>query len=76
MNEETTLKQSEYLLALFGIVRRENGKHPFINGDAKQETVYARNMSQLSQFCSSLELGDHEILQFFNGSAMPVITLI
>ena len=72
MNDETTAKQSEYLMALFGIVRRENGKHPYINGDTKQELLYAQNMSQLAQFCSSLELSDNEILQFFSSSAMPV----
>ena len=73
MNEETSAKQSEYLMALFGVVRRENGKHPIINGEQKQEMIYAHNMSQLSQFCSSSELSDTEILQFFSGSTMPVI---
>ena len=72
MNDETAAKQSEYLMALFGIVRRENGKHPYINGDPKQELLFAQNMSKLAQFCSSLELSDNEILQFFSGSAMPV----
>ena len=72
MNEEAAAKQNEYLMALFGVVRRENGKHPIINGEQKQEVIFAQNMSQLSQFCSSSELSDTEILQFFSGSTMPV----
>lgn len=76
MNEERTLKQNEYLMALFGVVKRENGKHPVINGDLKQQELYAQNMSQLAQFCSSSELSDGEILQFFSGSTMPVNNFI
>ena len=72
MNEETTAKQNEYYMALFGVVRRESGKHPVINGDPKQEQMYMENMSQLAQFCSSADVSDSEILQFFSGSTMPV----
>lgn len=76
MNEETIAKQNEYLMALFGVVRRESGKHPIINGDPKQEEMYAQNMSHLAHFCSSSELSDNEILQFFSGSTMPVIIVL
>lgn len=76
MNEEAIAKQNEYLMALFGVVRRENGKRPIMNGDSKQEEMYAQNMSHLARFCSSSELSDNEILQFFSGSTMPVITLL
>ena len=72
-NESASNKQIDYMMSLFGMVRKDDGVHQIINSDASQKTLYAQNMKRLAEFCSSPELSDIDILQFFNGSAIPVM---
>lgn len=74
-NDAAASKQIEYLMALFGMVRRDDGVHQILNGDEMQKTMYTQNMTRLASFCRSPELSDIDILQFFNGSAIPVVPL-
>lgn len=71
-NESASNKQIEYMMSLFGMVRKDDGIHQIINSDQSQKTLYAQNMTRLAEFCNSPELSDMDILQFFNGSAIPV----
>ena len=72
-NVSASNKQIDYMMSLFGMVRKDDGVHQIINSDASQKTLYAQNMKRLAEFCSSPELSDIDILQFFSGSAIPVL---
>lgn len=73
MNEDSTTKQIEYLMSLFGIVRKEGGNHPVLNNDHNQVDLYTQNMIQLLEFCNSSRVNDNEIIGYFSGSNIPVV---
>ena len=72
MSDETAASQIEYLLALFGLLRRDGDRQPVMNAGREQDELYERNMTQLANFCNSSELTDLDILQFF-GSVNSVV---
>lgn len=72
MSDDATTKQIEYLMSLFGMVKKEGENHPTLNADENQINLYKQNMIQLLEYCKSTGLNDISIVEYFGGSSIPV----
>lgn len=73
MSDDATTKQIEYLMSLFGMVKKEGENHPTLNADENQVELYKQNMIQLLEYCKSTGLNDISIVEYFGGSSIPVL---
>ena len=72
MSDDATTKQIEYLMSLFGMVKKEGENHPTLNADENQINLYKQNMIQLLEYCKSAGLNDISIVEYFGGFSIPV----